>query len=416
MMDVSHIPKPKGVSLLAYRHSVSVVVYFTYRGVKFRERVIRRRLPDGDNKKAMKVFEKTLRQDVNEAGRLLATIHDEIARRTFDLARHFPNSKKLDLFVSDNNRPSDITVAGYLRRYLERAKTSTKRVTYNKYALICENQWIPAFGSLKVTELTAGMLRDWIHRKSRTSSHKTISNKIIPLRLALDDAVMDEVIVSNPLRKMRISSVLAGSAKKSDYKPDPFTEDEREQLLASMGGQVRNLFQFAFYSGLRTSELLGLMWEKVDFKARTVLVDQALVDGELGPLKTAGKGVENRKVLLLDKALEALQAQRKHTQLRGRFVFHNPNTGKAWASDAALRRQGWQPAFKCSGVRYRNPYQTRHTYAHILIRQNENLWWIAGQMGHKGIEMLNRHYGGWLEECEDEYRPGGLFTEPAESS
>ncbi len=31
-------------------------------------------------------------------------------------------------------------------------------------------------------------------------------------------------------------------------------------------------------------------------------------------------------------------------------------------------------------------------------------------MGHKGIEMLNRHYGGWLEEAADNYIPSDLFT------
>ncbi len=139
-------------------------------------------------------------------------------------------------------------------------------------------------------------------------------------------------------------------------------------------------------------------------------MDEASVDGVIGRIKTAGKGVKSRKVLLLDKAFEALMEQKKHTFLSSEFVFHNPLHDKVWKDDAQMRKYGWTHAFKKSGVRYRNPYQTRHSYAFMLIRNNENLWWIANQMGHKGIEMFNRHYGGWLEEAADNYIPSDLFT------
>ncbi len=183
-----------------------------------------------------------------------------------------------------------------------------------------------------------------------------------------------------------------------------------DDLLAHMDGQIRNIFRFAFYSGLRTSELIGLTWDKVDFLNRRVLVNEAYVDGSMQPLKTAGKGVVERSALLLDPALEALKAQKEHSFLEGSLVFHNPYRMKPWLHENQVRRIGWKPAFKKSGVRYRNPYQTRYTYAHIMIENNENIWWLANQMGHTGIEMINRHYGGWLEVAVDVYKPNKLFT------
>jgi len=38
--------------------------------------------------------------------------------------------------------------------------------------------------------------------------------------------------------------------------------------------------------------------------------------------------------------------------------------------------------------------RTRH------ISQGANLFWLASQMGHKGPEMLFRHYGAYLEEYD----------------
>ena len=129
------------------------------------------------------------------------------------------------------------------------------------------------------------------------------------------------------------------------------------------------------------------------------------VHGVLGRIKTAGKGVKSRRVLLLDQAYEALLAQKEFTSMQGEFVCHPPLHNTPWQNDSQLRKYGWMHAIKRSGVRYRNPYQTRHTYAHMHTRNNENLWWIADQMGHKGIEMLNRHYGGWLEKSAEDYIP-----------
>ena len=49
-------------------------------------------------------------------------------------------------------------------------------------------------------------------------------------------------------------------------------------------------------------------------------------------------------------------------------------------------------------VRYRNPYQTRHTYASQLLSGGENQLFVAQQMGHKTTEMIMRHYGRWVEQ------------------
>ncbi len=49
-----------------------------------------------------------------------------------------------------------------------------------------------------------------------------------------------------------------------------------------------------------------------------------------------------------------------------------------------------------AGVRYRNPYQTRHTYASMLLSNGENIMWVAKQLGHVNVEMVIRTYGKWI--------------------
>lgn len=51
---------------------------------------------------------------------------------------------------------------------------------------------------------------------------------------------------------------------------------------------------------------------------------------------------------------------------------------------------------KKAGVCYRNPYQTRHTYASMMLSGGENIMWLPSQMGHVDTEMVMRTYGKWI--------------------
>ncbi len=43
----------------------------------------------------------------------------------------------------------------------------------------------------------------------------------------------------------------------------------------------------------------------------------------------------------------------------------------------------WEPLLKRLGIRYRPPYQMRHTFATLAISTGENINWVARMLGHK---------------------------------
>jgi integrase len=115
--------------------------------------------------------------------------------------------------------------------------------------------------------------------------------------------------------------------------------------------------------------------------------------GEAETTKTASG---RRSVKLLKPAMEALKAQKAHTFLADIEVFQNPRTLERWAGDGPIRKTMWMPAMKKSGVRYRRPYQTRHTYASMMLSAGEHPMWVAQQMGHSDWTMIARVYGRWM--------------------
>ncbi|WP_270495487.1 tyrosine-type recombinase/integrase, partial [Citrobacter gillenii] len=142
--------------------------------------------------------------------------------------------------------------------------------------------------------------------------------------------------------------------------------------------------------------------------------------GMFGPPKTdAGF----RTVTLLQPAISALLAQH---ELTGRFLkteitFHHREYGltekqnvhfvfmprvrngtqKAHYSLGSIAAR-WDSAVKRAGIRRRNPYHTRHTFACWLLSAGANPSFIANQMGHENAQMVYEIYATWIEEMNSE--------------
>src|SRR5690606_14556969 len=112
------------------------------------------------------------------------------------------------------------------------------------------------FGHISIAEFTPNHVREWMYSLPDTSS-KTINNALIPLRAIFQDAFEDGLIDKNPLARIRNLPVRT-------KEPNPFTRLEMEKILSECQGQFHHLIKFAFWTGLRTSELIGLKWKNVN--------------------------------------------------------------------------------------------------------------------------------------------------------
>ncbi|NHZ65698.1 hypothetical protein [Massilia genomosp. 1] len=102
----------------------------------------------------------------------------------------------------------------------------------------------------------------------------------------------------------------------------------------------------------------------VSFREMSVSAEAAFVDGEAKDTAKSDAGL--RQIDLRNGALTALQAQTSFTGNGPELVFHNPTYGTQWEGDKPIHRR-WRRILKQAGVRYLNPYQTRHTFASSLL-------------------------------------------------
>lgn len=253
--------------------------------------------------------------------------------------------------------------------------------------------WKSSFGSTPLRLLKHSQVKTALARRPDLSG-KTINNYTDVLRQAVALAIRDKTIAESPVDGVERAVWQREPA-------DPFSLEEAEAIISTMRerspAQIYNLVEWWFFSGVRTSEMAGLHWRQVDTASGYMRINHALV---LGEEKDRTKTGVSRDVLLNSRAAAALGRQRSHTQPAGQHVWLNPRDGEPWTDERAFRRSHWTPTLKLLGIRYRRPYNMRHTFATMMLMAGRTPGWCAGQLGHS-VEIFLGTYAKWLAGDQD---------------
>ena len=60
--------------------------------------------------------------------------------------------------------------------------------------------------------------------------------------------------------------------------------------------------------------------------------------------------------------------------------------------------------------RWRNFYQTRHTYATLNLMAGANPMWVAEQLGHATMQMVLTVYSKWIDGADKSQESGKIDT------
>ncbi|WP_367184413.1 DUF3596 domain-containing protein [Ferrovum sp.] len=323
--------------------------------------------------------------NIKYAERLKGEVERLIALGAYTLdkyAEHFPTSRIARQSAPKKQIDTFADVAGKWLASCSHLSTGTL-VKYRQ-AL---NFWLDKIGQTPIDQVLFSSIAALANSQGWKAKNR--NNMLIPLRRVLEMAYLDGAIQFNPGERIK-------NAKVQKEPPDPLTGDEVDALLDYMdkyGGQIVNVFEFAIFSGLRPSETIALRWGDIDFSRGLARVKRARTFGEEHETKT----FKVRDVELGARAMAALSRQKSFTFLKGEHVFENPVTEQPYTEERPLRRAYWNPALKALGIRERNFYQTRHTYATLNLMAGANPMWVAKQLGHATMAMLLTTYSKWID-------------------
>ena len=328
------------------------------------------------------------------AHRLAAEIKGKIEHGTFAYAEYFPAS-------ANATTGQGVSVADRLNLWLK-LQTDKEDSTLKGYRVAVE-WWKRHIGAKGIRNLVHSDILAALATEPKWSG-KTRNNKTSVLRLALDLAIRDGVLAHSPIEGLE-------SASHQRPEPDPFAMDEVEAIIAGLAThyneQIANYFGAKFFTGLRTSESLAQRWEWVDFKRKIMGVKEAVV---LGVHKPNTKTNVARLVDLNSRAMGYLLEQKAHTfLLPDGWIFVDPRTQERFTDDEPPRELYWRPCLKRLGIRYRSPYETRHSYATMMLMAGMTPAFAARQMGHS-VDMFLKTYARWIDGGQNVVEMGKLET------
>jgi len=273
--------------------------------------------------------------------------------------------------------------------------------TLNGYRKILERSWRPKIGAREFTSVVYSELVT-IATSQGWKTKKTYNNGISPLRCAFDFGYKDHPDKSNPaegLDSFRLT-------KKDRPKIDPFTVQEAETLILKIhsewGEPIGNFDEFRFFTGLRQSEEMGLRTRDCNLEKATIEIRQVIV---LGRDKDRTKTKEDRTVELCPRALAVLKRQfvlREQFARAGKvdhdFVFFKDDGEPILSLKYPYMR--WRHAIETANVRYREPYNARHSCVSWHLMIGKNLVWCARQHGHS-VQVMLSNYGTWIENATE---------------
>jgi integrase len=341
----------------------AIQIDFRWKGVRCRERI---RLPPTS-------------RNLRYAARLKATIEHEIATGTFDYARHFPRSPR----ARHGGLGPGQGLRSALLAFVDSLAGSIEPETLAKYRHDAATVagWFPHH---TLQSLTRGEVRQKLSEQNL--SRKRLLNLLTPLRGALNQALDDGLIEKDPLSGFRLRRVEAPIER-----IDPFSRDEIDRLSRT---ELGKLWVFWAWTGLRSGEVIGLQWGDVDDPPTRLSIRRAVRVGREKRTKTRSG----------ERLVDLLPAARSVLGVRDRpeaAVFRNPNTGERWHEDRGLAR-AFRKACAAAEVRYRYPYQLRHTFASWALSSGENPLWVAKQMGHVDVTMIFKVYGKYMPNMNPE--------------
>lgn len=311
-------------------------------------------------------------------------------------------SNKLNT-IAKNSEYSNMLFSDYMLELLENIKPKVVQSTYIGYEQVVKGRLCPYFKSkkIKLIDLRPRDIQDFINYlyKQRLKG-STIAHYTSNLNTALKEAVIAEIIPSNPMDRIE-------SVKKEVYIPEFYTDDELIELIEVIKTQKLKLpLTLGIIYGLRREEILGLTWNAIDFKNKSITIRKTVGRGKYDGvtqflIKDIPKNKSSYRTLPMFDFIADLLNKYKEKYKSNEKIFGNTyitdykdficlmDNGELVKPDYVDRT--FSRILKENGFRHIRLHDLRHSCATLLLRNGVPLPEIQKWLGHSNIITTQRY-------------------------
>lgn len=168
--------------------------------------------------------------------------------------------------------PSDMTVDTWFDYWIKNIVGDLALNTRRNYCERYEHNIQPIIGSMKLSDVKPLHCKMVLNAMDKDYAGSTIRQTYITMGTMLKSALMNDLIAKHPMDGVRYTKPVRAA---NDIKF--LTVDEQKKFLEA-AKRSHNYYQYALIleTGLRTGEMIGLTWDAIDLKERTLTVNKTL--------------------------------------------------------------------------------------------------------------------------------------------
>lgn len=349
------------------------------------------------------------------------TVYGETQREVLDKLRQLEQHVAVGLQPAPNR---SMTVAQYREVWINGTKRAEVQRGHNtestlrNYRDLWDRHIGPDLGHLRLDQLTPPVLRDWLANKAKQHSARggllapTTQNRIYAvLRAALNDAVNDDLLTTNPLDRVRPPRI-------SQKAVQPLDGPQVGALLKALhGDRLFPLVLLMVVTGARPGEALAAAWSDLDLAGSRWHISRSLcrvpVAGRPGSTTLGFQGTKtaasNAIITVPTLAVEEL-ARHRVRQAQQRLAapeWLDPDL--VFTTDRGtpleprnVRRRLAQAANDAGLQRNVRLHDLRHTAASALLAEGVGITVTSKLLRHTRLATTSDIYSHLLEEVSTE--------------
>lgn len=285
---------------------------------------------------------------------------------------------------------SDMTVSAWFDYWIENIKSaSAKKNTISNYKNRYKQSIEPYIGNMLLQDVKPLHCQNILNVMVNSGyKNSTIELVHTAMKILFEDAVENEIIVKNPVKK----SVQCTQGEESKAKTAMTVDEQKKFLKHAQESSYYNQYAFVLQTGIRVGELVGLKWSDVDFENKVLRIFRTAnqIGGEwvIGtPKSRSGK----REIPLTNEAICILKKVRDSKKplnivpMQYHDVVFSSNTGKPIDNssyNAALRK-----ICDKAEIPHISMHTLRHTFATRCIEAGMQPKTLQEILGHSKINV-----------------------------
>ena len=299
---------------------------------------------------------------------------------------------------------SEATFKDVADRWLLISSADLSPTTTRRYRGLLDKHILPAIGSRAAHKIRTTDLDDLylglIHQSGLSPA--SVRQVHATIRRALSQAVRWGWIATNPAANTTPPRVQAPKITP----PDVAEVVKLLDAAAETSPDFARFLHLAVTTGARRGELCALRWERIDWKARTLIISRSVVEVAGGLVEKDTKTHSIRRIALDPQTLRVLaahcRAMAERAALaecdlgpRGYVFTHDPAGAMPWTPDHVTK--SFQRLRDATGLKAVRLHDLRHFAATRLLAAGVPVRTVSGRLGHANAATTLGVYAHFVE-------------------